>query len=286
LKKDIKFMSQISDFILRFRDFVMKISPWLADKGGRFYVNFILPFVPKDCLVTKKMIGDYGPFKFHARFFFRNFSHWGIGHNRDFKDSIEACRNKKAVIDIGTHIGLVSMPASSVLAPGAKVYSFEPAEAERTYLKEHIRLNNIQNIEVFDNPVGKDHGKEIVFYQQDDESGTSSVTIANKPPELFRKTTKKLVSLDCFCKEKNILPDVVKLDAEGNEYDVLEGALETLNKARPLIFISLHKNHLENLGRNIDELHDIMKKINYECVNVDGSAPDRLVSREYIMRPL
>lgn len=280
-------MTDKKELLKRVRKNFISFSPVIAEKIGRFYVHFILPFLPAKLFAVKKMIGGYGPFVFHPRFFFRDFSTWGIEKNVDFKASIEECRGKKCVIDIGAHVGLVSIPASSVLEEGGMLYSFEPADFDRHYFSENVRLNGFKNIEVNDYLVGKEYKENVDFYQQKDESGVSSVVINNKRPERYVKKMKTQISIDKFCADKNLKPDVIKIDAEGNEFDILDGAKETLKNSRPVIFISLHGGHLIKLGRDISEIVPIAEKLNYNFTYIDGSPvpPGKIRTEEYVMRP-
>lgn len=270
----------------RLRKIMISISPFLTEKAGRFYVYFILPLLPVDACAVQKYIGEFGPFRFHPRFMFRDFSNWGITTNIDFKASVEACKGKKCIIDIGAHIGLVSLPMSRSAAPDGKVYSFEPADPDRFYFSENVRLSGIKNIEIADCLVGKTCKEGVLFYQQKDESGVSSVVIMNKHPERYMKSYKRQISIDAFCKEKGISPEIIKIDAEGNELDILEGATDTLKNCKPVIFMSMHGGHIGELGRDAKEIYGILEQAAYEIVNIDGSPVDNLLNIEYILRPL
>ena len=40
---------------------------------------------------------------------------------------LELCKKSSCFLDIGAHIGLVSLPASTIIKKGGVVYSFEPS---------------------------------------------------------------------------------------------------------------------------------------------------------------
>ena len=280
-------MTDKKELFKKVRKNFISFSPGSAEKIGRFYVRFLLPFLPARLFAVKKMIGEYGPFLFHPRFFFRDFSSWGIERNVDFRVSVEECRGKKCVIDIGAHIGLVSIPVSSVLGEGGMLYSFEPADFDRHYFSENVRLNAFRNVDINDYLVGKEYKENVDFYQQMDESGVSSVVIHNKRPERYVKKLKTQISIDKFCADKGLKPDVIKIDAEGNEFDILEGAKETLKQSKPVLFISLHGGHLTELGRDISEIYEIAENLNYSFTYINGTSvpPEKLRTAEYVMRP-
>jgi Methyltransferase FkbM domain len=48
------------------------------------------------------------------------------------------------------------------------------------------------------------------------------------------------ISLDSFVANGKPLPNVMKIDVEGAEYEVLSGARKVISKARPIIFLATH----------------------------------------------
>jgi len=198
---------------------------------GKCYQHAVkhLPFLPN----AKQKIGPYGPFYFHPCFTFSPFNQWGNDHNAGFIACIESCRNKQCVIDIGAHIGLVAMPMSQVLAPNGKVYAFEPATANRRYLEYHLTKNHITNVEVLPVLVGNDIKDEVTFFELDGDTGMNSVVPMQHQGD-FKPSQKKQTTLDSFCEQHHLIPEVIKIDVEGYELAVLVGAQQTLknNNAR------------------------------------------------------
>lgn len=231
-----------------------------------------------------KMIGPYGPFKLDRRFAFSNFSKWGRKHNKGFEACVKACAGKKCVIDVGAHIGLVTMPMSRVLAPGGTVYAFEPAEANYRILNQHLSDNNIDNVVVLPWLVGETDREEVPFYEETEPSGVNSV-VAMKRHERFRQTRKKQVTLDSFCANRGLTPEVIKVDAEGAEISILSGGLTMIRHARPRIFLSVHPRHIALLGESLDELHLLIEQMAYDCVTIEGEPVVNLAHDECLLRP-
>ena len=50
------------------------------------------------------------------------------------------------------------------------------------------------------------------------------------------------------------LPDFVKIDVEGNEYDVILGGISTFSQSQPVLYVEIAKD-LKNLGRDFTNLH-------------------------------
>ena len=62
------------------------------------------------------------------------------------------------------------------------------------------------------------------------------------------------VPLDDLCADRGLAPAIVKIDVEGGEADVLRGAGRTLRAHRPLLFLELHFDLLEQIGEPVQDL--------------------------------
>ena len=102
----------------------------------------------------KISIGGQGVFRLSPDFVFRGWEDFGTRHNSGFAQCIEACKGKSVFIDVGAHIGLYSLPASTSLRPGGRVIAFEPSEGNYRYLLKHIAYNGIDNIQAHQLVVG------------------------------------------------------------------------------------------------------------------------------------
>jgi len=72
------------------------------------------------------------------------------------------------------------------------------------------------------------------------------------------------VTVDAVVELIGFSPDVLKIDVEGAEFRVLQGAYDTLTKTSPIIFLSVHSsdlrsaclNYLRELGYVFEVLTD------------------------------
>ncbi len=233
---------------------------------------------------TEQHIGAYGPFRMNARFAFSDFANWGGRHNNGFEACIEACRGRRCVLDVGAHIGLVALPLSQVMAETGRVYAFEPADANRRCLEEHLKLNRIENVEVVDALVGDEAREGVPFFQQSQPTGMNSVA-APILDASYRESRRRQVTLDGFCRDRGLAPEVIKIDVEGGEIGVLEGARETLGRCRPLVFLSVHPKHLTALGQSCDQLARLIDELDYDCRDMAGRDVAEFRLEEYLLEP-
>jgi len=136
------------------------------------------------------------------------------------------------VFDIGAHAGFFTLLASVLVGESGKVFAFEPSPRNLVYLKEHLKLNKINNVTIIEAAVSKFSGKSCFNLDQTGYQGGISVE-GN-----FEVET---VSLDELIANGKIpVPNYLKIDVEGHEKSVLLGAKSLLANHHPTIFLSIH----------------------------------------------
>jgi FkbM family methyltransferase len=137
--------------------------------------------------------------------------------------------------DIGAHHGLYTLLAAQQVGASGRVVAFEPAPPIVRRLRWHVSLNRIRSVEVVASAVGATTGSVPLF-----APARGVDTIASlKPPELAKGEIKTfqvpLSTLDVAITQRRLERlDLVKLDVEGAETDVLEGAAHVLKALQPL----------------------------------------------------
>jgi FkbM family methyltransferase len=233
--------------------------------------------------VTQR-IGPYGPFLLQPEFAFSNFENWGGAHNSGFAACIEACRGKSCVFDVGGHIGLVTLPMSRAVAPAGRVHTFEPAAVNARILRRHLADNRIDNVEVIESLVGRSDEEQVDFFEDREASGMNALAV-KRDEHRYERTRRRQLSLDSFCSSRGLSPEVIKIDVEGAEVQVLQGARETLRRCRPRIYLSVHPAHLKLLGSSTDDLLALIESSGYACREIGGSPVQTFRLDEYLLLP-
>ena len=236
-------------------------------------------------ITVRHRIGRYGPFRLDGFFAFSNFAQWGSNHNEGFAACIEACRGQRCVMDVGAHIGLVTLPMANVIDPGGRVVAFEPSGINRAYLERHIALNGFTDrVSVVAALVGERESEGIPFFELDEAAGQNTTIAGVLPPDTPQSMIAQ-VTLDRYCAKTGLSPEVIKIDVEGAEIDVLRGARKTLTELRPVVFLSVHPRQIRAAGRSLEELNAVISSVGYDCRHTDGSPVSAFALREYILRP-
>lgn len=117
--------------------------------------------------------------------------------------------------DVGANIGSYTLIASEQ-EKGA-VYAFEPHPATFSLLKENVYLNRRKNVYLFNLALGAEEGEICLT----DEAGSATNRQVNETVEGTVHVLSRRA--DAFCLERCVVPNYVKIDVEGFEYEVLEG---------------------------------------------------------------
>lgn len=156
---------------------------------------------------------------------------------RDFLPS----RND-VVVDIGAETGDYALLCACYYGC-SKVYAFEPEKSSFRTLIENIELNTANDtISPFNCGISSENASVHASFNGD------SISWLNEHKDHLIEV-KKLDSFDI--REISIL----KIDAEGNEVEVLNGAVETIKRCRPRIIIETHSKHLrEEVVKKLGDL--------------------------------
>jgi FkbM family methyltransferase len=162
-----------------------------------------------------------------------NHAYWLGFHEYDKMRLFEkTIKRGDVVFDIGAHVGLYTLLASQLVGRAGRVFAFEPVPRNLFFLKEHLRINRISNVTVFEAAVA-DRCGETHF-----DLGPNSLMGRMSENGGLRVRT---VGLDELASRGELAdPQFMKIDVEGAELQVLAGARDMLARARPALFIDTH----------------------------------------------
>jgi len=143
------------------------------------------------------------------------------------------------VIDVGAYIGSHTLPFAKCCSKGL-VYAFEPNKELYRTVSHNIELNLINNVRLYDVGVSSKSGYNILYEREDGTSRISKRNIKGNPTKI------ECVALDNFLPHINKCK-LLKIDVEGHEFTVLEGAKHLIKKTKPNIMIEVFKAKREEL---------------------------------------
>lgn len=188
-------------------------------------------------------------------------------HEPDFKAFKLICQDRPQLfLDIGANVGMSAL-SFFTLKSDAQVISFEPNPINYSYLdKLTSKFTEFQykRVGLGDKPGNLDfyypiyNGKVMTALgscdRQKAESWLNSNTVyffdENKLE--IAKISIEITTLDSF----ELKPEFIKIDVEGFEYQVLQGAVNTINTYRPILLI-------EGIAK-YDRVHQLLSSWNYD----------------------
>lgn len=158
---------------------------------------------------------------------------------------------KRVAVDIGAHIGTHSIFYAEY---SEIVHSFEPHPVTYECLKHNVaRFNNV----ITYNLALSDEEKTLSMIEVVGNGGATQTRPAGETPIQCKAVTFDSIKLtEC---------DFIKIDAEGDEIAVLEGAKKTLARLRPVMFIESNAYALRKSNHTQIDLENKIKSFGYSC---------------------
>src|SRR5262249_10565914 len=146
------------------------------------------------------------------------------------------------VIDVGANIGAVTLAASRKVGRKGKVYSVEAHPHTYKYLRGNLSLNGATNVETFNVACG---------------SASGTVSYSDKKSDYQKAVSEKGLAVP-MARLDEIVPAgkeiaLLKVDVEGYEKFVLEGATELLPTVRSIYFKS-YDHHFKQFAYSLRDI--------------------------------
>ncbi|SEF14568.1 methyltransferase, FkbM family [Rhizobiales bacterium GAS191] len=148
----------------------------------------------------------------------------------DFEKCYASLPDGSTFYDIGANVGYFAIEVAAG-NPTISVVAFEPHSALATAIADSAELNDLRNLQVVEALVG-DRCGTADFYLSPASIHASAVSDSGRPSgATLRKPMVTLDSLDLPP------PTFIKIDVEGAEHLVLDGARDTIAQHRPHMFL-------------------------------------------------
>jgi FkbM family methyltransferase len=175
-----------------------------------------------------------------------------VGTTKLFQKFVESGMN---VVDIGAHIGYYTVLASKLVGEQGKVWAFEPEPRNYSELQKNLRLNQSNNVSYFRMAVGDRFKISELYYSARWSGECSLVEIKQRPKD---RVSVEVVTLDEALKNQRV--DIIKMDVDGGEMMVLDGARELIERSPNLMmFAECWKYGLEGSNNTLKDYWDKLK---------------------------
>ncbi len=171
------------------------------------------------------------------------------------------------VVDVGSNIGSLTLTAAALVGPGGKVFSIEAHPATYRYLVGNLKLNGASNVVSFNVACGEE-SRTVHF---SDEKSDDQNAISTDGMQVQMRRIDELITIP---PERQI--SLLKIDVEGYEKYVLEGAIGLLGRTDAVYFESWEE-HFRKYGYELGEIIDLLHDHGFTIQRASGE----IVNRNY-----
>ena len=166
----------------------------------------------------------------------------------------QLCQNGDFVVEVGANIGTHTLVLSQIVGKTGRIYAFEPQRIIFQALCANMALNSIINTECFPFAVSSFDGFiKIPEIRYDIEGNFGGVEV-----DKFKEGLKtQVVKLDDFLDLKYL--KLLKIDVEGMESSVIEGAREIIKKFKPVLYVE--NDRIEKSKNLIEQIKSLDYKL-------------------------
>lgn len=193
---------------------------------------------------------------------------------RELDSFLEEAVRFRRFVDVGANHGVFSLCYLKRVPEGIAL-AVDPSPVAFRILTHNRELNTFENLRALNVACG-------------DEEGTVSmranwhhleVVISGSTDGAEPTVEVPMARLDTLCQRENFWPDVVKIDVEGFERQVLEGAAETLSRVE-LLYLEVHPDLIEKLGYRTEAIFDTLERLRFNAFDLDGQVLTRAFFRD------
>ena len=184
--------------------------------------------------------------------FVRLTGHWDSNETRVLNKIVQKGFN---VIEVGANFGVHTLRMAELVGEKGKIFAFEANPHVSKYLKESVALNQLDGIiTVFDKAAGDTPGKAFLDFGIKNIGGGHIVSSASNG-----SVATEIVRLDDAVQESHI--DLLKIDAEGFELKILQGATTIIdqNIDHIILMLEFSQSLLKNQGTDPKALLQFLK---------------------------
>jgi FkbM family methyltransferase len=159
------------------------------------------------------------------------------------------------VLDIGANIGYYALMEAKVCK---RVIALEPDMDNFRNLSKNIGINEYKNIQPYLMAAGDKDG--TLEFALSKVPNWHRVAVGGEKDVVIVPVSKVDTFLNKMGKPKI---DLLRMDVEGYEYNILEGARETIKRDRPMMFIEIHRDLMKNFGYSAVKLFKLLAEYDY-----------------------
>ena len=220
---------------------------WLVERSqGISMKNFLYKLIPHNYTYLYptfrtfnkggvKLRADISDFLGHGLYF-----GYDNEEERSYQKLLSLVKSDFVCIDAGANIGYLSLRMGQHAKEGT-VIGFEPDPVNYQRASENLALNSLSNVFIHNLGLGSENGEVSMEIRSEHNLGGNRI---GKPGANGRVVP--ITTIDFFFNEVSLRIDLIKIDVEGYEWKMLQGARKILERDHPILFIEIDDDNLRN----------------------------------------
>jgi FkbM family methyltransferase len=166
-------------------------------------------------------------------------------------------------IDIGANIGAITLSLAHRVGPRGRVLAFEPGPFLFDRLTRNIEATGLRNVESYQEGMGNQDA--TLYWHLDEEENAGNAHLSQEPTPV----PVPVVRLDdCAAVAQLNRIDFIKIDVEGMELSVVQGALDAIRRFKPHLLIETCRGD-EPVADEVSEMLSLLSSLGYESWEID-----------------
>jgi len=218
-----------------------------------------------------------------------SFLEWYIYFYGAFRPQVSKLLNRmlrpgQVAFDIGSNIGMHAMIMANRVGPAGRVHVFEPDPHPLGRLKANLALNGLANVTLNQAAVaGRTETRQLFLHDDTIGNFANASLQQSNVGRSTRSIDMKVWSLDDYVAANPVERlDVIKLLAQGEEWNALQGAMATIKRFRPKIFFLWEPSYWARQSLCLMDAVRLFRELGYSTYQVEFGAR-RPVTEEIAM---
>lgn len=174
-------------------------------------------------------------------------------------------RPEDDILDVGANVGFYTVGGAKKLTTG-RLFAVEPTAEAFARLTENVERNGVSSkVVLFKGLIGANKGEAAIRYVPglEEYSSVNALEHSAIKNHEVKSEAVPIERLDDLVAEHKLRPALIKVDVEGSEYAVFEGAQVTLTKFRPAVISELWRAPANSAGRTAKDVISLFEKLDY-----------------------
>ena len=173
-------------------------------------------------------------------------------------------------IDVGANLGLYTLFAAKKVGSEGVVLALEPSSREFQKLRANVELNKLSNVRLLQGGASDSASEGELLVAVEEYAGLNTLGAFGYDIASHRKEVVRLERLDDIVLREGLKQvDLLKMDIEGAEWFALQGAVETLQKFRPILFLEVSDRMLKHQDCSSSQIWEFLVGLGYRFFAFD-----------------